>query len=157
MPGVRTKRSLLLGLLGAVSLAAVSGCCSTFDRDWDAAAATPPPAGGFEGRWEGTWTSEENGHTGGLRCIITRKQDSGFEARYDATYDWCIFGFSFEYSVPMTAEREGEAWKFRGSAELGCWIAGGLYEYEGRIEGSDYAATYKSDGDHGVFKLKRAK
>ena len=46
---------------------------------------------------------------------------------------------------------------FRGSAELGCWIAGGLYEYEGRIDGGDFTATYKSEDDRGVFKLKRVK
>jgi hypothetical protein len=153
MAGMRTKRNPLRLLLAGVSLLAVTGCCSTFDQDWDAAPAGALP----EGRWKGTWTSEENGHAGGLRCIITRKQDSGFEARYYATYDWCIFGFSFEYSVPMTGERDGEAWKFRGSAELGCWIAGGLYEYEGRVTESQYTATYKSEGDHGVFKLERVR
>jgi hypothetical protein len=119
-----------------------AGCGSTFDRDWESPGQAAMP-GALEGRWQGTWHSEANGHEGGLRCIITRKEDSGYEARYDASYDWCIFGFTFEYTVPVQAERDGEAWKFRGSAELGCWIAGGLYEYEGRAQGDDYTATYK--------------
>jgi hypothetical protein len=134
--------------------------CSSFDRDWEAARPRLGQSllsGGLAGCWEGTWHSDANGHEGGLRCIITRKEDSGFDARYDASYDWCIFGFTFEYTVPVTAERDGSSLKFHGSAELGCWIAGGLYEYEGRVEGDDYSATYKSNEDHGVFKMKRAK
>jgi hypothetical protein len=135
--------------------------CSTFDRDFDGwlpgtSAASADP---MLGCWEGLWQSDANGHQGSLRCIITR-EDSVYHARYYAAYQWCIFPFSFEYSIPTTAVREGEAaspggaWKLRGSAELGCWIAGGLYEYEARVEGGEYVATYRSDFDRGVFRMK---
>jgi len=89
--------------------------------------------------------------------MITRKGDSNCEARYYAAYDWCLFGFTFEYTVPMSAELEGKSWKFRGSAELGCWIGGGLYEYEGTAGGGEYRATYRSSDDHGIFRMKRVK
>ena len=143
----------------ALLLLVLAGCGSTFDRDWESSLSAPAGGsarGGLDGCWEGTWRSEVNGHEGGLRCIITAKEDRGFDARYFASYTWCIFPFTFEYTVPMTAERDGRAWKFRGSAELGCWIAGGLYEYEGRVEGDEYAATYRSSDDRGVFTMKRA-
>lgn len=137
----------------AALLLVVLGGCSTFDRDWDAAASTP--AGDpWIGRWEGTWHSDVNGHHGELRCIITRAEGRA-SARYHATYTWCVIPFTFEYTVPLTVVRDGDAWTSRGSAELGCWIAGGLYEYEGRAQSGRYVATYRSDFDHGIFRMKR--
>jgi hypothetical protein len=146
--------------LGLASLLLLGGC-STFDQDfqgkWPARSADL--FSNLLGSWEGSWRSDTNGHEGALRCIITRG-DSAYNARYYATYTWCCIPFSFEYTVPMTAVAEGErrdggAWKLRGDAELGCWIAGGLYEYEARVEGGEYVATYRSDFDRGVFRMKR--
>jgi hypothetical protein len=133
------------------------GGCSSFDRDWE---ATPPRASADSlptGCWEGTWHSDGNGHQGSLRCIVTRRDNSEFDARYYATYSWWIFPFTFEYTVPLTIVREGDSWYSRGSAELSCWVAGGLYEYEGRSAGDDFVATYRSDFDRGIFRLKRVK
>jgi hypothetical protein len=143
--------------LGMGALLVLAGC-SSFDRDWDAWRADPsrPPAAGWAGRWEGIWHSDISGHEGSLRCIIT-SANSGSEARYYATYTWCFLPLTFEYTVPLVVLREGDAWTSRGSAELGCWIAGGLYEYEGRASGDEYVATYCSDFDRGVFRLKRVK
>jgi hypothetical protein len=144
----------LLGTLLTLTL----GGCSSFDRDWEAAPQRPPaPPAALEGHWEGSWTSEANGHTGGLRCILTRKEGDTYEARYYATYSWCVFTFSFEYSVPMTAVQENGVWAFHGNAELSCWIGGGKYEYEGLATDSVYSAKYRSSDDHGVFKMGRVK
>jgi hypothetical protein len=135
--------------------------CSSFGRDWDATLPKPnsdPPASGLPtGCWEGSWHSDASGHEGSLRCIITRRDNSEFDARYYASYTWWVFPFTFEYTVPLSIVREGDSWASRGSAELSCWIAGGLYEYEGRAAGDDYVATYRSDFDRGVFRLKRVK
>jgi len=136
--------------------------CSTFDRDFEAGPLSISSAGvsDLTGRWEGTWESDENGHTGSLRCIITQG-NSDYQARYYATYTWGFIPFSFEYVIPTMAVPEGPrksiggAWKLRGSAELGCWIAGGLYEYEGRVERGEYVASYRSGFDRGVFRMKR--
>jgi len=138
--------------LGLLPLLLLAGC-SAFDRDWNAAPAAS--AGTLEGRWEGKWTSDANGHEGALRCIITRHQDSGWEARYYASYTWGIIPFTFEYTIPLTALRDGDAWISRGGAELGCWIAGGWYEYEARASAEEYVASYRSDFDRGVFRMKR--
>jgi hypothetical protein len=151
----RTAIVLLLGLAG----------CSTFNRDFEAVTFSGLSSSGVSdltGRWEGTWQSDENGHTGMLRCIITRN-DSDYLARYYATYTWWCLPMSFEYVIPTTAQPEGPAkalggvWKLRGSAELSCWVAGGLYEYEARVENGEYVATYRSDFDRGVFRMKRVK
>ena len=151
------KRALIVPLL-------ILAGCSSFDRDFDGwvPGTSADPYSDLLGCWDGTWQSDENGHTGLLRCIITRG-NSGYEARYYATYTWWGFPFGFEYVIPTTAVAEGPLrprggpWKLRGSAELGCWVAGGLYEYEARVEGSDYVATYRSSFDRGVFRLKKVK
>jgi hypothetical protein len=144
-------KRLGLGLLLLV------GGCSSFDRDWDASPRGTSSDSLPTGCWEGTWHSDGNGHHGSLRCIVTRRENSEFDARYYATYSWWIIPFTFEYTVPLTIVRDGDAWHSRGSAELSCWIAGGVYEYEGRAAGDDFVASYRSDFDRGVFRLKRVK
>lgn len=140
--------------LGIFALLLLAGCGTTFHRDWE---SSPKAAAGLEGCWDGTWTSDGNGHAGNLRCIITRREDSGYDARYYATFGWCIFGFSFEYTIPTTAVAQGEAWLLRGSAMLDYWIAGGLYEYEARVDHDEYVATYRASFDHGIFRMKRVR
>ena len=143
-------KRLGLGLLLLV------GGCSSFDRDWEASLPQSRP-GLPTGCWEGRWYSDGSGHHGSLRCIITRRDNSEFDARYYATYSWWILPFTFEYTVPLSIVREGDAWHSRGSAELRCWVAGGLYEYEGRAAGDEFVATYQSDFERGVFRLRRVK
>ncbi|HZE97640.1 MAG TPA: hypothetical protein VE981_11485 [Planctomycetota bacterium] len=139
------KTAGVLGLLAALS------ACSTFDQDWQASQGF---ANGIEGRWEGSWTSDDNGHTGGLRCLVTRRADEGYDARYHATYSgWCGT-LSFEYTVPMTVQPGPQGLQLHGSADLG-WIAGGVYEYDGLVNVDRYYCNYQSDGDHGIFKLER--
>ena len=140
--------------LGVLALLVVAGCGTTFDRDWESA---PKAENGLEGAWDGTWLSDENGHTGPLRCIITRREDRGFDARYFAGYGWFIFWFGFEYTIPTTAVADGNAWLLRGSAMLDSWIAGGLYEYEARVEQDEYVASYRSSFDRGIFRMKRVR
>jgi hypothetical protein len=150
------RKSWALAVAGALLALPISGC-SSFDRDWEAHEKPAAPAPGLEGHWEGSWTSEANGHTGGLRCILARKEGDTYEARYYATYSWCVFTFGFEYSVPMTAVKENGVWAFHGNAELSCWIGGGKYDYEGLATETVYSAKYRSSDDHGVFKMGRVK
>ncbi|MCZ6835030.1 MAG: hypothetical protein O7G85_04580 [Planctomycetota bacterium] len=158
---------LLFVFLGGLGL----GGCSTFNRDWNALEQPPelPPElghesaslqtpdeqpvqpDGIEGRWEGTWSSEANGHHGGLRCIISRDDQETLIARYHATYGWC---FTFEYSMPMEVDESGETIRFSAQADLG-WLAGGQYEYEGTIIGDAFSSTYECKRDHGIFEMKR--
>jgi len=132
-------------------LASIGGCVSTFEDDWKAAAGF---AVGIEGRWEGTWTSDASGHHGGLRCLVTRRPDQGFEARYHATYQgWCGT-VGFEYTVPISTESGAEGWKLHGNADLG-WLAGGVYEYDGVATVTRFFCNYQASEDHGVFNLER--
>ena len=146
------KRIAVLGLLLA------AGCSSAYDRAWEEAGHPAHASSAIlvEGRWSGLWHSDVTGHEGALRCMLTNTPNSGANAWYHATYAWWIFPFSFEYVLPMTIEHsvDGGA-RVRGSAELGCWVSSGLYEYEGRFDGDTFVASYNSGFDRGVFRLKR--
>jgi hypothetical protein len=135
----------------AVLFAAVSTGCSTFNRDWKKA-ATPLPADGIAGRWEGSWLSEMDGHRGRLRCVITGLADGRYRAHYKATY-WKIFRFS--YTVEMQVEhRSGDRFEMRGETNLGWW-GGGVYQYEGEVSPTNFVCTYRSKYDHGRFRMER--
>ena len=141
----------MLKLLPVLAVTIWISGCSTFESDWERGLAEPKDAAAsLRGAWEGTWRSDANGHHGGLRAIVTEAAE-GSIARYHATYGCC---FTFEYSVPLRVEvRHGTA-IFRGEADLG-WLAGGLYRYEGTVEGDRFSSTYRSEADHGVFTMRR--
>lgn len=116
----------------------------------------PTPDDGIEGRWAGTWKSCANGHTGGLRCIVTRTDAGHFNADFRATYGWF---FSFGYSMTMNVKATDGATRpsvvyFAGEADLGC-LAGGRYTYEGKATPTEFFCNYKADVDHGTFQLVR--
>ena len=139
-------RTLALGLL------VLAGGCSTFNRDWKTAAANPS-TNSLEGRWEGRWLSARNGHTGNLRCLLTRENDTRYRARFKATY-WKIF--RADYAVTFTGELRAGAWQFNGDKNLG-WFGGGVYHYEGRLTPTNFFSTYRCKYDHGTLELGRPK
>lgn len=105
----------------------------------------------MEGRWQGRWLSSSNGHTGALRCLISKLDDETYQCRYRANYQWL---FRFEYAVPLTVREADGSYHFTGQADLGT-LAGGIYKYEGTISGETFRATYDSRYDRGVFEMSR--
>jgi len=142
-PVTKSIRYAWAGLL----LVLLTGC-SGFQREWKRTVASGDDP--LAGRWEGGWLSEVNGHHGGLRCIVTKTNAMEYQARFRATYQ--IF-LHFTYTVPLRADRDGGSLTFGGEADLG--IAGGLYRYAGRADGSNFTAIYTSPSDHGTFRMSR--
>jgi hypothetical protein len=92
------------------------------------------------GRWEGTWRSESNGHSGALRCVLTQKQDGTFAARFHAIYRKFL---RFGYTVPLNVAPDSSGvFRFNGDANLGWW-AGGAYHYEGGAIETNFLSTYQ--------------
>ena len=141
------KQTRAIGLLVAVCVCG----CSTFNRDWRRAAVPAEGENSMEGRWKGRWSSEANGHHGGLRCVMVRETNSLYQARFRATYHRI---FHFSYTVPLEVQPHYGGWEFNGEADLGK-LAGGAYYYEGRATQTNLVSTYRSKDDHGVFELKR--
>lgn len=150
-PEVASEASRWPATLTGLSVALLVCGCSTFNRDWRAAANQPVATNSMEGRWEGQWLSHVNGHTGNLRCLLSHESDTRLLARFRASY-WKIFRFS--YSVPLQVRGGDGGWEFSGEENLGK-LAGGVYRYEGRVTPTNFHSTYTSKHDHGVFEMSR--
>jgi len=147
--GIRSLRRLgLLVLMPTVVL--IGASCSSFNREWSKTGRNPVAVSGLEGRWEGQWISDVNGHHGKLRCIVNKYGDA-YRARFHAKYRKIL---SFGYTVPLKAEPTDHGYKFRGEANLGS-LAGGIYRYEGHAEATNFFSTYSSKYDHGTFQMQR--
>lgn len=59
-----------------MSLACLPSCGMAFRKAWNKA----PASQGVAGKWEGTWLSAVNGHTGTLKCVVT-PADTNFSKR----------------------------------------------------------------------------
>ena len=143
-----TLRSIGLSL----ALVLLGGCSGFgFQREWKAAAQRPLETNDFQGRWQGTWRSEANGHSGGLRAVITRTAEDKLRTRFHATYGGI---FQFGYTAMLNAEPAEDAAHLAGKADLG-WLAGGVYHYDGYVTPVKFYCTYRSKHDHGYFEMHR--
>jgi hypothetical protein len=138
-------------LLAIALLALITSGCSSFNREWRQAQKAPVRLDSLEGRWEGRWLSDANGHNGNLRCLITRTNGTEYAARFRATYLWVL---RFSYTVSLQVEAHDGGWRFRGEEDLGK-AAGGLYRYAGTATATNFHSTYDSKYDHGVFEMNR--
>jgi hypothetical protein len=147
----RAFQTLFLAASSALAIFWITGC-STFDRDWQAAAKFPREPGDIQGPWQGTWLSDTTKHTDRLRCIISKTDVHTYQARFKAHYRKVL---TFGYSVPLETRPVGDGFRFKGEADLG-WLAGGLYEYEGSADGTNFFSTYFSKYDKGTFRMGRS-
>lgn len=146
---VKNLRGVYLALVGVLPF--LTGGCTSFDHDWEKAARQFPSPDDIQGRWQGTWISQVNGHTDTLRCVITKKEDGIYKARFLARYHKVL---SFGYTVPLKVQTATNEFTFSGDANLG-WLKGGLYHYEGHADATSYFSTYSCKYDHGTFQMGR--
>jgi len=139
-----------MGVMRNVShvLAALFNDRAEFNRRWNEPPARPE---GLEGRWQGEWVSEANGHRGALRCLMTKARDGGYEAAFHATYARFL---AVAYTVTLQGAAEGGKWRLEGQADLG-QLAGGVYHYKGDGDESAFDCAYRCAYDHGTFHLRR--
>ena len=158
-------RAIAGSVIGLLILFGGTGC--SFDRNWRAmkraelvdSAPTAAPADRLAGRWEGRWVSDANGHSGGLRAIITYvPQKLTVDQHYRAEFDASYLGFlRFGYGMTLVAKPgQGVAGPvtFQGKEDLGS-MAGGVYRYNGTADGRTFNATYEAKDDRGQFLMSR--
>jgi hypothetical protein len=138
------------GFLVSLLLALTCGC-STFERRWKAAPAQLAPDT-LSGRWDGSWLSDVNQHTGRLRCVVG--EDEGGRRKFDfwATY-FKVIQVTYTVTLNATPVAPG-VHRLSGSQDLG-GFKGGVYTYEGTASNGVLRATYSSGFDHGMFRLRR--
>ena len=134
-----------------VMMASLCGGCCSFNREWKRVARQPPSTNEIAGRWTGQWRSDENGHHGKLRCLLTPHAPDAYMARFHARF-WKIF--TANYLVPLSATNINGEYKFSASANLGR-LSGGTYSYDGSATATQFHSTYSSKYDHGVFEMRR--
>jgi hypothetical protein len=152
MRGVRVLRAIVLGLATLVA-----GCGAVrFQRAWSGyePTASVAPVASIEGRWRGEWRSAFNGHSGGLRCLLTSAADPGrARAWFYSTYARILF-FQYQTELALTPEADGRVF-FAGEQDLGQAV-GGVYRYDGVVDGDRFHAHFRAEnGDHGVFEMTR--
>jgi len=144
--------STILATCGLTLAIATTTGCSTFNRNWKRASATPPPAQDIDGRWEGSWLSDRNGHHGRLQCLVNRLDEWTYRARFKATY-WKLFRFNYSVNLQVTRD-PADPFVFQGEADLGWW-GGGVYNYDGHATPTNLFSTYRSKYDRGTFRMAR--
>jgi len=153
----------LVALLSVLS--ALTSCGTAFRKAWKNApgvkAAThphiclplaPPPVAG---RWDGTWHSEASGHHGRLRCVVSLPTNASGDHEFFYHATWMGF-LSGGYKATHKVEKKGGSYVFKGQHQMPAW-AGGLYHYDGVIQGNEFKADYKSAADHGTYTMKRVR
>jgi len=83
---------------------------------------------------------------------VNRLDDRSCRARFKATY-WKILRFSYTVNLHVTREPQGP-FNFQGEADLGWW-GGGVYHYDGHATPTNFFSTYRSEYDHGTFRMAR--
>ena len=126
--------------------------CSSFHKDWQATSLQKTEnRSSIEGRWDGSWQSDTNNHSGKLRCIVSKAdREDAYKFRY-----WGTFAsiFRFDYTVEYDAQRTAKGWQMQGESDLG--IMGGVFNHQATIRDGTFDATYSSKWDDGNFHLHR--
>ncbi len=134
-------------------LAAFFSNAREFKHRWNQPAPPPSAANELQGRWEGEWISEANGHHGALRCVLSQAESGGYQATFHAVYCGAL---RVCYTVPLHGQMSGGKLMLEGDADLGR-LAGGVYTYKGEADETELHCTYCCKYDHGAFHLKPAR
>ena len=133
------------------ALAAVFCDPRQFKRQWRQYRPSSDARDTLEGRWDGQWISEVNGHHGDLRCLLTRSGLREYNASFYATYaKW----LRVCYGVTLNAQMLEDQFHLQGEIDLGT-LAGGIYRYDGRATPEGMRCAYRNAYDSGEFCLRR--
>jgi hypothetical protein len=155
---VRLTRVLRRIASSVVLATLVAGCGAVrFQRAWSGyePAANVTALTPLEGRWRGEWRSAFNGHSGGLRCLLTSAEADPDRVRawFYSTYARILF-FQYQTDLAVTRAADGRL-HFEGEQDLGDAV-GGVYRYDGVVDGDRFHAHFRAEnGDHGVFEMTR--
>jgi hypothetical protein len=143
-----------MGLARKIShfLAALVSNASAFKRRWSQDLPPPTSVNGLQGRWQGEWISEANGHHGALRCVLAREASSDYQATFHAVYGGIL---RVCYTVPLHGQWSDGKLKLAGDTDLGP-LAGGIYQYQGEADEIEFVCSYRCKYDHGTFRMKPA-
>jgi hypothetical protein len=142
-------RTLLL-----IFLALLPAACTGIPRGWQEAKRSAVTD--VNGAWLGTWRSDVNGHSGGLRAVVTPVPGTSETRLFRFRASWAKIlcaGFSFEGTVKAGGPN---TWTVTGSKDLGR-VFGGTFTCTGTVRADEFKARYDSKMDRGVMELRRVR
>lgn len=139
--------SIALAVLACSLVVFATSSCTGYKKRWDT--ALTGTYHGMDGPWEGTWKSSKNGHTGGLKCIVTPLGEDQYEFDW-----WASWGkLSADYQITSVSKPEDGYHLLVMDFDLG--KLGGVYRMEGKATPTVFDATYSAKVDAGALILRR--
>jgi len=109
------------------------------------------------GNWTGTWSNYNPTQTTSQPNVVCAKLDAKVamvNGVWEATFEGDC-GRPYKYSIKMEGRQTGNAVLFKGTADLG-QADGGVYDWIGRANNTDFIGFYTNAFSTGLFTLKRA-
>ena len=109
------------------------------------------------GNWTGTWSSFNPGQSTSQPNVVCAKLDAKVvlvSGVWEAAFEGDC-GRPYKYSIKMEGRQSGNAVLFKGTADLG-QADGGVYDWIGRANNTDFIGFYTNAFSTGFFSLKRA-
>ena len=103
------------------------------------------------GEWEGTWASDSKPLKGKLSASIEKLPEGTYRASFTSETG---FGITDRSVCVFRVTSRGGLWEFEGKEDMGL-LKGGTYTYKGTVDGHEFACTYDSTFDKGVFRMNR--
>ena len=152
---MRRRQFFTVGFLSILTVFLNSCASPRFEREWDRSVADYQQHGSRTpvGPWMGSWKTKNDGHTGGLRCIVSEveKNPAKLEFWYHATWGKG-FAAPFKVRYPVKKREEGH-YLIEGGGGLGIF---GYFKHEAEITKNSFSATYSNrKGEVGAFDLHR--
>jgi hypothetical protein len=132
------------------TLAALLSGSTAFRSEWKRCGVVSRSSG-IEGRWQGEWVSEVNGHHGGLRGVVSKSDAAHYCGIFHATYAKFL---RVSYVVSLSGREQDGRVELEGEADLGR-LAGGVYHYAGKATSDEFNCSYDCKYDHGSFRMNR--
>jgi hypothetical protein len=117
----------------------------------------PPQPLDIAGNWTGTWSNFNPAQATSQPNVVCAKLDAKVamvNGVWEATFEGDC-GRPYKYSIKMEGRQEGNAVLFKGTVDLGP-ADGGVYDWIGRANNSDFIGFYTNAFSTGLFTLKRA-
>jgi hypothetical protein len=117
---------------------------------------TPQPLD-IAGTWTGTWSNFNPAQSSSQPNVVCAKLDAKVamvNGVWEATFEGDC-GRPYKYSIKMEGRQSGNAVLFKGTADLG-QADGGVYDWIGRANNTDFIGFYTNAFSTGFFNLKKA-
>jgi len=110
----------------------------------------------ISGTWTGTWSNFNPAQTSSQPNVVCAKLDAKVvqvNGVWEASFEGDC-GRPYKYAIKMEGRQTGNAVLFKGTADLG-QQDGGVYDWIGRANNTDFIGFYTNAFSTGFFNLKK--